>query len=141
VTQPEVAVLIAGASVFVGDGAMTIERRAGTDAKPIVRLSGCSSREAAEALRGTPLLARRDALAPLENDEFWSEDLVGCAVVDGERPVGKVSRLLGLPSVEVLQVERPEGSPLLVPLVRDAIRSVDLDARRIDIDLEFLGEA
>ena len=32
---------------------------------------------------------------------------------------------------------RPE---LLVPLVRDAIRSIDLEARRIDVDLGFLGE-
>ena len=27
-----------------------------------------------------------------------------------------------------------------MPLVRDAIRSIDLEARRIDVDLEFLGE-
>ena len=29
---------------------------------------------------------------------------------------------------------------LLVPLVRDAVRSVDVAARRIDVDLAFLGE-
>ena len=28
-----------------------------------------------------------------------------------------------------------------VPLVRDAVRSVDLQARRIDVRLAFLGEA
>jgi 16S rRNA processing protein RimM len=33
------------------------------------------------------------------------------------------------------------GADLLVPLVRDAIRTVDVSARRIDIDLRFLGEA
>ena len=45
-----------------------------------------------------------------------------------------------LPSVEVLEVDRPDGSELLVPLVRDCIRSIDLEARRIDVDLGFLGE-
>ena len=45
-----------------------------------------------------------------------------------------------LPSVEVLEVDRIDGSLLLVPLVRDCIRSIDLEARRIDIDLGFLGE-
>jgi ribosomal 30S subunit maturation factor RimM len=28
---------------------------------------------------------------------------------------------------------------VLVPLVRDAVRSVDIEARRIEIDLGFLG--
>ena len=28
-----------------------------------------------------------------------------------------------------------------MPLVRDAVRSVDVGARRIDVDLAFLGEA
>ena len=45
-----------------------------------------------------------------------------------------------LPSCEVLEVDRPDGSELLVPLVRDAIRSIDVEARRIDVDLGFLGE-
>jgi 16S rRNA processing protein RimM len=38
----------------------------------------------------------------------------------------------------VLEVEREGGGELLVPLVRDAVRSVDVAARRIDVDLGFL---
>jgi ribosomal 30S subunit maturation factor RimM len=30
---------------------------------------------------------------------------------------------------------------LLVPLVTDAVREVDLERRTIDVDLRFLGEA
>lgn len=125
---------------LVGDAA-TIERRAGTDAKPIVRISGCASREAAEALRGELLIVARSELPALEEGEFWAEDLVGCAVTDGARQVGRVTHLLGLPSCEVLEVARPEGGePLLVPLVGDAVRGVDLGAHRVDVDLAFLGE-
>ena len=37
---------------------------------------------------------------------------------------------------------RADGGPdLLVPMVHDAIRSVDVAARRIDVDLAFLGDA
>ncbi len=61
---------------------------------------------------------------------------------DGEREVGRVLRLLALPSCEVLEVERAEAQDaLLVPLVSDAVRSVDMERREIDIDLDFLGEA
>jgi 16S rRNA processing protein RimM len=76
----------------------------------------------------------------LGEDEYWAGDLEGCAVYDGEVAVGFVRRMTALPSVEVLEVDRPDGSELLVPLVRDCIRSIDVAARRIDIDLEFLGE-
>jgi 16S rRNA processing protein RimM len=57
--------------------------------------------------------------------------------------VGVVTALLELPSCEVLEVRRDgaeDRPPLLVPLIRDAVRHVDPAARLIDIDLTFLGE-
>jgi hypothetical protein len=51
-----------------------------------------------------------------------------------------VRALRALPSCEVLEVARVAGGELLVPLVADAVRRVDVAARRIDVDLAFLGE-
>jgi 16S rRNA processing protein RimM len=134
--------LVEGALVRVGEQARTIERRAGTDARPIVRLSGTSDRAGAEALRGRSLEVDDAVRPPLGPDEWWAEDLEGAVVLDGERELGVVRRLLALPSCECLEVARTGGGPdLLVPLVRDAIRSVDLDAARIDVDSAFLGES
>jgi 16S rRNA processing protein RimM len=127
---------------MVEQRSVTIVRRAGTDKRPIVRLECCSDREAAEELRGKELLVPRIEAPELEPDEWWADDLEGCAVHDGPAAVGTVRRLIALPSCEVLEVERGDGmGELLVPLVRDAVRAVDLDNRAIDIDLEFLGEA
>ena len=129
------------ATLRVGGVARTIERRAGHDARMILRLEGCSDREAAEALRGQQLLVARDQAPALDEDEWWAEDLEGLSVVDGNREVGTVLRLLALPSCEVLEVERAGGGePLLVPLVSDAVRTVDLEHGQIDVDLTFLGE-
>jgi 16S rRNA processing protein RimM len=116
-----------------------IVRRAGTDEKPILRLEGSMSRDDALALRGLELTVPRDD-SMLDEDEFWASDLEGCEIVDGAVSVGFVRRMSALPSVEVLEVDRADGSELLVPLVRDCIRSIDLEARRIDVDLGFLGE-
>jgi 16S rRNA processing protein RimM len=129
-------------TVQVAGRALAIERRAGHDARMIMRLEGCDDRDAAEALRGQPLLVPRGQAPALGEDEWWAEDLEGLAVVDGDREVGRVLRLLALPSCEVLEVQRAAGGePLLVPLVSDAVRTVDLERARIDIDLMFLGEA
>jgi 16S rRNA processing protein RimM len=125
------AALALGATVTVAGRPYEIERLAGTPERPIVRLSGCSSRADAEALKG------EDLLVPdvLEEGEFWASDLAGMTVVDGDREVGVVARMVALPSCEALEV----GS-ILIPMVRDAIRSIDLEARRIDVDMEFVGE-
>jgi 16S rRNA processing protein RimM len=125
--------------VHVLGTARRIVRRAGTDERPILRLEGSASRDDALELRGNELTVPRDE-SMLEEGEFWARDLEGCTVVDGELTVGFVRRMSALPSVEVLEVDRPDGGELLVPMVRDCIRSIDLEARRIDVDLGFLGE-
>jgi 16S rRNA processing protein RimM len=142
VADPVAALLDMGIEVRLGDARHTIVRLDGHDARPIVRLEGCEDRGAAEALRGQELLVARTEAPELEEDEWWATDLEGCAVYDGDREVGVVVRLLALPSCEVLEVGRSDDAPdLLIPLVRDAVRDVDLDRRVIDVDLRFLGEA
>ena len=142
VTRPNAQLIAAAATVVVDDRELDITRRAGTDRRLILRLQDHDDREAAESLRGKDLLVRRAVARELGPDEWWAEDLAGCAVHDGDRTVGTVRRLMELPSCEVLEVERSGGGgDLLVPLVTDAVRDVDLDRRTIDIDLEFLGES
>jgi 16S rRNA processing protein RimM len=142
VADPVASLLDLGTEVRLGDARREIVRLAGHDGRPIVRLEGCENRAAAEALRGQELYVARTDAPDLDEDEWWATDLEGCAVRDGEREVGVVARLLALPSCEVLEVTRAGDAPaLLVPLVRDAVRDVDLDRRVIDVDMEFLGEA
>jgi 16S rRNA processing protein RimM len=146
-----------GSEVQVGGTVRRVTRLAGHSARPIMRLEGCERRADAEALTGTELMVARADVPELEPDEWWAEDLEGCAVTDGERRVGIVSALLALPSCEVLEVQRRPGPgpgaaaddaraaadaarPLLVPLISDAVRSVDIERRVIDVDLRFLGE-
>jgi 16S rRNA processing protein RimM len=135
VTSPRPRLLTLGTPTDLGE----IVRRVGTDERPVVRLRGCESREAAEALHGRVLrVALADAPA-LDPGEYWAHELEGCAVTDGERAVGTVRRMVELPSVEVLEVDRDGGDELLVPMVGDAVRSIDVAARRVDVDLGFLG--
>jgi 16S rRNA processing protein RimM len=142
VGRPQSERLELGAIVTVAGLERAIVRRSGTDRRPIIRLDGCGDRDCAEVLRGEPLHVPELAREPLGPDEWWAEDLEGSRVFDGDRELGVVRRLMALPSCECLEVARTHGgADLLVPLVRDAIRSVDVSAGRIDIDLRFLGES
>lgn len=135
VTRPRPALLTLGGEVRVAGSARAIERRAGTDASPIVRLAGIGGRERLQAVRGEELLVARTAAPPLGEREYWAEDLEGCTVVTaGGRELGRVDALRALPSCEVLEV-----GELLVPLVADAVDSVDIASRRIVVDAVFLN--
>lgn len=140
VTQPRAALLELGRVVRIDGRDEEIVRFSGTDARPIVRFASCTTRTQAEALRNRDLHVARADAPDLEEDEWWPEELVGCRVVDGDRPVGVVKELRPLPSCDVLEVTREGAGDLLVPLIRDAVRSVDVEAREIDVDLAFLGE-
>ena len=142
VMQPVPPLLSEGTRLIVGERERTVVRRAGTDQRPIVRIEGCADRAAAQALAGSELLVARATAPLLGDEEWWAEDLEGCVVCDSQRRVGTVTRLLPLPSCEVLEVRRDDGQgDLLVPLVRDAVRSVDVKAGVIEVDLQFLGGA
>lgn len=141
VTRPRPRLLRSAAELFVAGVPYAIEHLGGTDARPVLRLAGVDSRERVQELRGAELAVPRAVTPPLAADEWLAEDLAGCRVHDGDVEVGTVARLLAYPSCDLLEVERPAAAPLLVPLVGDAVRSVDVDAGAIDVDLAFLGEA
>jgi 16S rRNA processing protein RimM len=141
VGEPRVALLTVGEQVTLGGRERAIVRRAGTDRRPIIRVEGCEDRAGVDALRGQQLEVHGAVLPPLGPDEWSAEQLEGAVVCDGERELGVVRRLLALPSCECLEVARAGGgADLLVPLVRDAIREVDVERARIDVDMHFLGE-
>jgi 16S rRNA processing protein RimM len=130
--------LSVGAAVQVDGDATEIVGRKGTDEHPILRLALAGDREAAIALRGRALRVARAAAPALAPGEYWADDLAGCEVVAGEeRILGTVVRMIAYPSCEILELD--DDARTLVPLVGDAIRSVDVVARRIEVDPAFLG--
>jgi len=140
VTRPLPRLLAVGASVTVAGRASQIVRRAGTDERPIVRLEGVHDRAGAEALRGVELTVAAEHAPALGEGEWWAHELEGCEVIAGGRRLGSVVRVIALPSCEALEVLEAHGAePLLVPMVKDAVRRIEADERRIEVDADFLG--
>ena len=117
-----VHLLEVGTTLTVAGSEHRVERRAGTDERPLLRLSGV---EDPRELRGELLLVDE----VLGEDEWLASDLIGCDVPGH----GRVVRLLDGPSCSVLELE--DGT--LVPFVSDAIESVAPGEIRVRED--FLG--
>jgi 16S rRNA processing protein RimM len=128
-----------GFEVLIGDRQYAIESRGGMDSRPILSFVGVDSRESAEALRGEQVVAPRGALTPLADGEWYAQDLAALRVVTGGgEELGIVTRLTNAPSVDFLEVVRADGSQLLLPMVRDAIVRIDVEAGQILVNHEFL---
>jgi 16S rRNA processing protein RimM len=117
--------LPAGTTVTVAGRRLHVERRAGTDERPLIRLGGVDD---PRPLHGAPLLVEDELAA----DEWLASDLVGCEVAGH----GVVRRVLDGPSCSVLELD--DGR--LVPFVSDAILAVDTAARSIRVNPDFVGE-
>jgi 16S rRNA processing protein RimM len=84
--------------------------------------------------RGAMLAVPREALPALDEDEYYSFQLVGLPVVEeGGRVLGRVTDVLDYPANDVLELD----SGTLLPLVEACVRQVDLEGGRIVISQGF----
>ncbi len=103
-----------------------------------VHFDRIDSREAADALRGATVTVARGALPPLEADEYYHVDLVGCVVTTpAGRAVGRV-RTVHTTNIDVLEVVTPGDVELLVPVTADFVVTIDVAGRSVVVveDLE-----
>jgi 16S rRNA processing protein RimM len=100
------------------------------------RLEGVTSKERADALKGTRLYAPRTALPDLPDDEYYHTDLMGLDVYDtGGAKLGRVKAVLNHGASDILEVLTPlSREPVLLPFTLEAVPTVDLAARRIVAD-------
>jgi 16S rRNA processing protein RimM len=99
-----------------------------------VRLEGVATREAAQTLTGAEVQVDRSALPAPGPKEYYLHDLLGLEAVnrDGVR-LGQVDGFIELP-VHPVAVLKDGKLERLVPLVRERLLAVDLQAGRVTFD-------
>ncbi len=113
-----------GSTVYVdGEPAEIAGSKRASQGRPVIRLDR-------RVERGAMLAVPREALPPLEEDEYYAFQLVGLAVEEeGGRVVGRVRDVLDYPANDVLELD----SGLSLPLVETCVRQVDIEGGRIVI--------
>jgi 16S rRNA processing protein RimM len=101
----------------------------------IACVAGVSTREAAAALTGVEIFARREQLPPPNAQEFYYADLVGLEAVtrDGDR-LGSVTSLMNYGAGDILEVAAEGGETLLLPFTKAVAPTIDFETGRIVID-------
>jgi 16S rRNA processing protein RimM len=100
----------------------------------LVRFEGVHDRGAAAALTLSEVHAPRAALPPLEPDEFYIEDLRGCAVEnESGRVLGTVQATFWNGAHDVATVVAADGAEHLIPIVAAHVVAVDIPGRKIQV--------
>jgi 16S rRNA processing protein RimM len=87
--------------------------------------------------RGAELTVPRADLPQLPDDEYYVFELVGLEVVDeGGSVLGHVEDVQPYPANDILALD----TGLMLPLVEDCVRQVDVGGRRIVVASEFAAE-
>jgi 16S rRNA processing protein RimM len=106
----------------------------------VLKFAQVDSINDADNLRGFEVVIPREERIPLEGDAVYVSDLLGVRVID-------VSRGGALDAGEIMDVEpegtgpamlvirTPAGDELLIPFVRAYLRKIDLEARRMEMEL------
>jgi len=94
-------------------------------------LGDCSSPEDVDKLRGQELFIDRAHAAPLDEGEYYIEDLIGCRAVDEQgQEIGVLSQVLQNGPVDVY-VFRTRRGTMMAPALKAAFPTIDPEARII----------
>jgi 16S rRNA processing protein RimM len=115
----------------------------------VLQFAGVDSISAAEELAGFIVAIPRTERAKLQDGEIYIGDLVGCAlfnvagpqprfvgkIEDVDRSAGPVAMLVVRPDTEPGEPQRRRDDEILIPFAKDYLRSVDVDAKRVEMAL------
>ncbi|MBR7024742.1 MAG: 16S rRNA processing protein RimM [Selenomonadaceae bacterium] len=92
-----------------------------------MKFAGVDNREAARALTNKFLTVDRKDAAPLAEGEFYTFDIIGCEIFDGEKKIGTVTNVLKTGSNDVFEVD----GKTLIPALKSVVKSIDIAAKKI----------
>jgi 16S rRNA processing protein RimM len=118
---------------------LVLASRAGLPDQPILVFEGVASRDDAATLAGAEIAVDGARVArPDDPDTFFVHELVGCAVLLGDRPLGTVRQVLAAPANDILEVAT-DADVLLVPFTADAVTDLDVPGRRIGLRADLFA--
>lgn len=97
----------------------------------VLQIEGVSDRTAAEKLQWEYLEADEDLDVELDEDEYFTADLIGMRVVtEAGEVLGEVEKVLPYPAHDLLVVDG-----IMIPAVKEFVKQVDLKGRRMVVHL------
>lgn len=86
--------------------------------------------------KGKDVFIDEEALPPLQDGEYYIHELIGCDVFDKKLgPIGNIIEVLTHTANDVYVIQSNSHGEIMIPAVKEFIRSIDIENRRIEVEL------
>jgi 16S rRNA processing protein RimM len=100
----------------------------------ILALAPGVPRDSVAGLKGASVVIPADERRPGPDGMWAPDDLLGLRVVDEQETcIGVVSTVMPTPAHSVIEIDREEGGPLLLPAIKQVILGVDLNSGTLTV--------
>ncbi len=124
-----------------GKAEKTIIRRRADTKGVYCTFDGVTSIDDAELLRDFLIMVEATKLKPKRKGEYYHFDLMGLSVVtDAGAPLGTVVEVHNYPTMDALDIARPDNQILVIPLSAECLVSVDTDSKTIVLKASFVED-
>lgn len=134
--------LLKAREVMIGTTMYAVTRSRRHGESIVAEIVGVTSPEAAARLTNKEIFVDKAYFATLPEGEYYWIDLIGLTCTNGDRIFGEIAEIFESGAHPILRVKRPATDPTpgdeLIPFVEAIVRSVDIAARRVDVDWEGL---
>jgi 16S rRNA processing protein RimM len=123
-----------GQAIWLGGRKRQVQRSRWQGRMVYVKLSGIASADAVAKLRGQYLEVPEAERIQLDPEQYYRSDIIGLAVATADgRDLGRVIEFLPTGANDVLVV-RGDAGEVLVPMIEDVVKQIDLAAGRLIIE-------
>ncbi|HAP94106.1 MAG TPA: 16S rRNA processing protein RimM [Desulfotomaculum sp.] len=102
----------------------------------LLRFEGISDMNVAKVLKGALLQVTKEQLIKLPGDSYYIFDLLGLSVYTTvSEYLGELEDVLRTGANDVFVVKDERGRSVLIPALKQVVKKIDLDARRMVVEL------
>ena len=102
----------------------------------LVKFVGIDSIEEAEKLKNLQIKIESDNIGELEENEFYFHEIIGCEVFDENgKSLGEISEILTPGANDVWVIKSQNGKEILIPYIEDVVKKIDVENKKIDIEV------
>lgn len=99
----------------------------------IVKFEGYDNPNDIEKYKGLPIYVTRENAVKLQKDEYFIADLYDIDVFENDEHIGKITDVIETGANDVYVVLEDDGNELLLPAIKQCIKNVDIEGRRMDV--------
>ena len=102
----------------------------------LVKFVGIDSIEEAEKLKNLQIKIDSENIGELEENEFYFHEIIGCEVFDENgKSLGEISEILTPGANDVWVIKSQNGKEILIPYIEDVVKKIDVENKKIDIEV------